>query len=52
VVVPNGFNENGGPVSITFTGDLFDEGTIIKVAKAYQKATAFDEQHPPMFSGE
>lgn len=52
VVVPNGFNENGSPVSITFTGDLFDEGTIIKAAKAYQEATNFDEMNPPLFSGE
>ena len=28
---------------------LFDEATILAVARAYQEATDFDEQHPPMF---
>ena len=49
-VVPNGFNEGGSPTSISFLGNLFDEATILAVAKAYQEATKFDEQHPPRFS--
>jgi Asp-tRNA(Asn)/Glu-tRNA(Gln) amidotransferase A subunit family amidase len=49
VVLPNGFREDGTPTSITFIGKLFDEGTIISVGKAYQKATKFDEQHPARF---
>ena len=49
VVVPNGFNERGGPVSISFLGNLFEEATILAVAKAYQEATEFDEMHPEMF---
>jgi Asp-tRNA(Asn)/Glu-tRNA(Gln) amidotransferase A subunit family amidase len=49
VVLPNGFDEKGSPVSITFIGRLFDEGTILAVAKAYQDATAFHKKHPPMF---
>ncbi len=49
VVVPNGFDEKGSPTSISFIGRLFDEGTILSVAKAYQDATEFDEKHPPMF---
>ena len=48
VVVPNGF-VNGRPSSITFLGNYFDEATILAVAKAYQEATDFDEQHPEMF---
>ena len=48
VVVPNGF-VNGRPSSITFLGNYFDEATILGVAKAYQDATDFDEQHPPKF---
>ena len=46
VVVPNGFQENGRPTSISFTGRLYDEGTIVGVAQAFQDATDFDEQHP------
>jgi Asp-tRNA(Asn)/Glu-tRNA(Gln) amidotransferase A subunit family amidase len=49
VVLPNGFNERGSPVSISFLGNLFDEATILAVAKAYQEATDFDEKHPEMF---
>ncbi len=47
VVVPSGFTERGTPVSITFTGRLFDEGTLLSVAKKYQDATIHHRQHPP-----
>lgn len=49
VVLPNGFTENGHPTSITFIGDLFDEATVLSVAKAYQEATDHHEKHPPLF---
>lgn len=49
VVVPNGFNEEGSPTSISFLGNLFDEATILSVAKVYQDATEFDDLHPPLF---
>ncbi len=49
VVVPNGFNGNGSPTSISFLGNLFDEATILAVARLYQEATEFDELHPPLF---
>jgi Asp-tRNA(Asn)/Glu-tRNA(Gln) amidotransferase A subunit family amidase len=49
VVLPNGFDEKGSPVSITFVGGLFDEGKLLGVAKAYQDATAFHLEHPPLF---
>ncbi len=49
VVLPNGFNEEGGPVSITFIGRLFDEATLLAFARQYQNATGFHEQHPPLF---
>jgi len=49
VVLPNGFDEAGCPVSITFVGRLFDEGTLLAVAKAYQDATGFHLKHPPLF---
>ena len=50
VVVPNGFRENGLPTSITFTGKLFDEGTILRVAQAFQEATTWNKQHPPLIT--
>ena len=47
VVLPNGFR-NGLPGSITFTGQLFGEGKLLKLAGAYQNATGFNEKHPAM----
>lgn len=46
VIVPNG-PYPGGPVrSFCFLGNLFDEATILAVAKAYQAATEWEDQHP------
>lgn len=49
VVLPHGFNEDGEPTSITFIGKLYDEATLLSVAKKYQDATDFHEKHPPLF---
>ena len=46
VVLPNGFSKEGTPTSITFVGRLFDEGTLVAVAKKYQDATDFHLKHP------
>ncbi|WP_142453818.1 amidase [Gracilimonas mengyeensis] len=49
VVLPNGFTDEGRPTSITFVGDLFDEATVLSVAKAYQDTTGHHLKHPPLF---
>jgi len=49
VVLPNGFNEKGSPVSISFIGDLYEEAQVLAVAKKYQDATEFHLKHPPLF---
>ena len=49
VVLPHGFNDEGSPTSITFIGRLYDEATVLAVARAYQEATDFHRQHPEMF---
>ncbi|HYH98668.1 amidase [Hyalangium sp.] len=46
VIVPNGFRENGTPVSVTFLGRLYGEAKLLAVARAYQEATGFHLQHP------
>jgi hypothetical protein len=28
---------------------LYDEGSILALAQAFQQATDFDEKHPPLF---
>ena len=50
VVLPNGLDENGTPtnIGVTFTGRLYDEGTILAVARFYQEATGYHTHHPPM----
>lgn len=49
VVVPNGFNAQGSPTSISFISKLNGEAALLLFAQAFQDATNFDEQVPPMF---
>lgn len=49
VVVPNHIGEDGRHSSISFLGNLFDEATILAVARAYQEATPYEGQHPKGF---
>ena len=55
VVVPDGFLQDEEaprvrqPHTISFVGDLYDEATILAVARAYQEATGWDEEHPAGF---
>jgi Asp-tRNA(Asn)/Glu-tRNA(Gln) amidotransferase A subunit family amidase len=50
VCVPMGYGRRGNqPQSISFIGKLYGEGSLLRVAKAYQDATGWDEMHPPMF---
>ncbi|MBC8346289.1 MAG: amidase [Candidatus Marinimicrobia bacterium] len=52
VVVPNGFNEKGSPTSISFIGNLYEDGNVLAVANAYQGATGWHKQYPPKFAVE
>ena len=49
LVLPNGFNSKHSPVSITFIGRLYDEATLLAVAKKVQDATDFHLHYPPEF---
>jgi Asp-tRNA(Asn)/Glu-tRNA(Gln) amidotransferase A subunit family amidase len=46
VCMPNGF-PGGSPTALTLTGRLFDESTLLAVAKAYQDATGHHLKKPP-----
>lgn len=46
VVIPNGFQANGKPTSISFTGKLFKEAELLSFVKAYQDKTDFHKKHP------
>jgi Asp-tRNA(Asn)/Glu-tRNA(Gln) amidotransferase A subunit family amidase len=50
ITVPNGFSDKGTPTSITFIGNLFEEGKIISAAKEFQNATDYHLKQPPNFS--
>jgi Asp-tRNA(Asn)/Glu-tRNA(Gln) amidotransferase A subunit family amidase len=52
VIVPNGFRDDGTPVSLTFLGGLFQEGKLCAVAKAYQEATGWHRKYPVLPSTE
>lgn len=49
VVLPNGFTKEGEPTSITFMGDLYDEGKLLEFARLYQESTDYHKQHPKLF---
>lgn len=49
VVIPNGFRSSDGtPTSITFTGKLFGEASVLAVVHAYQGRTDFHRRRPPL----
>ncbi|WP_324675436.1 amidase [Hymenobacter sp. GOD-10R] len=48
VALPNGFTAQGLPTTITFMGQLYEEGKLLALAKAYQDATDFDQKHPAL----
>lgn len=50
LVVPNGFNDQGSPTSISFLGKLYGEAALVAMARAYQEASEWDEKTPPLFS--
>lgn len=50
VCMPTGFDKKMNlPTGISFVGNLYDEATILRVAKAFQDATEYNKVHPPLF---
>lgn len=49
VVVPNGFDDEQHPTSISFIGNLYDEAAILNFVKHYQVATDFHQINPEFF---
>ena len=39
---------NGLPVSVQFVGRYFDDATVLRVAAAYERATAWHKRRPPI----
>lgn len=49
VVVPAGFVTADAPHSLSFVGRLYDEATVMAVARSYEQATQWHKKHPPGF---
>lgn len=49
VILPNGFRDDGTPVSITFLGGLYEEGKLLALASGYQRATDWHTRTPAAF---
>ncbi len=47
IVVPCGF-VNGSPMGIVFTGRVYDEGSPLRAAFVYERATDWHSMHPKM----
>ena len=48
IAVPNGFRANGTPTGVMFSGQLYREGDIVAMAKAWQDQTP-GAARPPLF---
>lgn len=48
VILPNGFRDDGTPVSVTFLGGLYQDDRVLAVAHAYQSATGFHTRTPDL----
>jgi Asp-tRNA(Asn)/Glu-tRNA(Gln) amidotransferase A subunit family amidase len=49
VVVPAGFIDEDSPHSISFVGRLYDEATLLTVARIFQESTSWHKKTPPGF---
>jgi aspartyl-tRNA(Asn)/glutamyl-tRNA(Gln) amidotransferase subunit A len=51
ISVPCGFTSDRLPCSLQLTGRAMDEATVLRVADAFERATAFAREHPPAAAG-
>lgn len=49
ISIPTGLDYEKHPTSITLVGNLYDEASIVLLAKAFQDHTSFDEMHPERY---
>lgn len=48
VSIPCGFSKSGLPIGLMIAGPHFAEGKVLALAQAYEKATAWHKQLPPL----
>jgi Asp-tRNA(Asn)/Glu-tRNA(Gln) amidotransferase A subunit family amidase len=49
IAVPNGFAGNGTPTAVMFSGQLYHEGALMALAKAYEDVVPNHQKQPPGF---
>ncbi len=49
LLIPNGFDKDGLPTSITFFADWYNEADLLFVGSEYQKKVGFFQKHPDKF---
>lgn len=49
IAVPAGFNASGSPTGVMFSGQLYREGELLALAKAFERAVALPHRQPPGF---
>ncbi|MDH4066780.1 MAG: amidase, partial [Acidobacteriota bacterium] len=49
IAVPNGFTEDGSPTGVMFSGQLYQEGALLALAAAWERAIG-PRRPPPLFS--
>jgi aspartyl-tRNA(Asn)/glutamyl-tRNA(Gln) amidotransferase subunit A len=47
----NGFGTHGLPLGMQILGRPFDDPTVLRVGYAYEQATGWHRQHPPLLAG-
>jgi aspartyl-tRNA(Asn)/glutamyl-tRNA(Gln) amidotransferase subunit A len=50
VSVPCGFTSGKLPIGLQFTGRPFEEGTLLRIADAYERDTSWWKETPPAWS--
>jgi aspartyl-tRNA(Asn)/glutamyl-tRNA(Gln) amidotransferase subunit A len=48
ISVPCGFSSDGLPIGLQIAGRAFDEATVFRVARAYERATDWHQRHPEL----
>jgi aspartyl-tRNA(Asn)/glutamyl-tRNA(Gln) amidotransferase subunit A len=48
ISIPCGFSKSGLPIGLMIAGPRFSEGKVLALAKAYESATSWHKQKPPL----
>jgi aspartyl-tRNA(Asn)/glutamyl-tRNA(Gln) amidotransferase subunit A len=48
IAVPNGFSSDGRPLGFQIAGRLFDDATVLRAARAYERVTDWHTRRPPV----